>query len=93
MELHDAGAERVTESGDLARLIEIADQHSEYRRGEALDDRRHLLLGEVLGVNRQPQRKSQIANPALLQHFRVDGVDHAGNLVLSSLRACQQRRI
>jgi hypothetical protein len=38
IELHDPGAERMTESGYLARLIEIRDQHSEYRRRQALDD-------------------------------------------------------
>ena len=80
MELYDAGAERVTESGDLTRLIEVGDQHSEYRRGEALDDRRRLILREILAMDWEPQRKSQIANAALLKHLRLGGVDHPRNL-------------
>src|ERR671913_1182319 len=80
MELHDPGAERMTEEGDLARLIEIRDQHPESRWRQAPDDRRRLFLGEILAVHREPQRKSQIANPALLKHLRLSGVDHPGNL-------------
>src|SRR5687767_7783175 len=80
MELHDPGAERMTESGDLARLMKIRDQHSEYRRRQALDDRRRLFLGEILAVNREPQRKSQIMNAALLEHLRLSDIDHSGNL-------------
>ncbi len=80
MELHDPGAERVTEAGDLARLIEIGDQHSEYRRRQALDDRRGLFFGQILAVNREPQRKSQIASPALPKHLCLSGVDDTGNL-------------
>ena len=80
MELHDPGAERMTEGGDLARFVKICDQHSEYRGRQALDDRRRRFLGEILAVNGEPQRKSQIANAALLQQLRLSRVDHSGNL-------------
>ena len=80
MELHDPGAERMAEGGDLGRLIEIGDQHSEYRRRQAVDDHRRVVFGEILTVNRKPKRKSQIANAALLKHLRFSGVDHPGNL-------------
>ena len=80
MELHDPGAERMTEGGDLARFVKIRDQHSEYRGRQARDDRRRFFLGQILAVNREPQRKSQIANAALLKHLRLSRVDHSGNL-------------
>jgi hypothetical protein len=38
------------------------------------------LLGQILLVNRELQRKSQVADPALLKHFRLGSVDDAGNL-------------
>src|SRR6185312_16476501 len=80
MELHDPGGERMTEGGDFARLRQVCDQHSEYRRRQTLEDHRRLFLGEILAVNREPQWKSQIANAALLKHFRLSSIDHAGNL-------------
>jgi len=70
----------MTEGGDLARLMEIRDQHSEHWWRQGLDDRRRVFLGEILAVNRKPQRKSQITNAALLKHLRLSGVDHPGNL-------------
>ena len=80
MELHDPSAERRAEGGDLGRLMEIRDQHSEYGRRQAPNNLRRLLLGEILTVNREPKRKSQIANAALLKHLRFGGVDDPGNL-------------
>jgi len=43
-------------------------------------NRRGLFLAEILVVNREPQRKSEIANAASLKHFGFSGIDHAGNL-------------
>jgi len=80
MDLHDPGAERMAEVGDLARLRKIRDQHSEYRRRQVLDDCRRIFLGEILTVNWEPQRKFQIANAALPKHLRLSRVDHTGNL-------------
>jgi len=45
-----------------------------------LMNRRGLFLAEILVVNREPQRKSEIANAASLKHFGFSGIDHAGNL-------------
>ena len=39
-------------------IMDIRDQHSEYRRRQALDNRRRLFLGEIFVVNRKPQWKS-----------------------------------
>src|ERR671923_1436103 len=82
MELHEPRAERMGEGSDLVRFIKIRDQHAEYRRRQALDDRRGSFLGEILAMNREPQRKSQIANAALLKHLRLRRIDHTGNLDL-----------
>jgi hypothetical protein len=55
------------------------DQHAEYRRRQALDDRRRLFLSEILAM-KGASAENPNSRSRLLKHSRLRGINYRGNL-------------